>query len=128
MFIRFVCGEIDDRSRLAGGLFCAVTQLKEAHYLPKYELDAVEEIVIWFNRHLASPFDYLPEHPWYDPAISWFKSSASEYLARSWELVTILERNDILIWTIKSHRAGRIYYEDEAQVFALPDRRVRRQL
>jgi len=26
----------------------------------------------------------------------------------------------VLIWTVKSKRAGRVYYEDEAQVFAEP--------
>ena len=120
MFIRFVCGEIDARSRCRAGLFCAVTQLEENHYLPKYELEAVEEIVDWFNYHLDSPFDYLREDKRYDPAVCWFKSTASEYLAKAWELVAILERNDILIWTIKSHCAGRVYYEDEVQVFAIP--------
>ncbi len=128
MFIRFCCGEIDERSRLAGGLFCAITQLQENHYVPKYEMAAVEEIVRWFDRHLHSPFDYLRELPGYDEAVCWFRSTAAEHLAKSWELVTILERNDILIWTIKAHRTGIIYYEDEFQVFAWPDRHVRRQL
>jgi hypothetical protein len=35
-------------------------------------------------------------------------------------MITILERNDVLIWTIKSPKAGYIYYEDTAQVFAEP--------
>lgn len=125
MFIRFVCGEIDEHSHVAGGLFCAVEQLTEHCYLPKYELEAVEEIVHWFGRYMATPFDRLPDHIYYDPAICWFKSTAREHLAKAWELVTILERNDILIWTIKSRRVGRIYYEDEVQVFARPDRHVK---
>jgi hypothetical protein len=33
MFIRFVCGAIDESSRRAAGLFCAVTLLEENHYL-----------------------------------------------------------------------------------------------
>jgi hypothetical protein len=120
MFIRFVCGEIDENSRRAGGLFCAVSLLEENHYIPKYELAALEDVVTWFNRYLRSPFDYLPEHTHYDPAVCWFKSTASECLAKAWELVTILERNDILIWTIKAHRTGHVFYEDESQLFALP--------
>ena len=120
MFIRFVSGEIDEHSHRAAGLFCAVTRLEETCYLPKYELEAVEEIELWFGRHLASPFDYLRQYPHYDLAVCWFKPTAHEYLAKAWELVTILERNDILIWTIKSHRAGHVYYEDDFQVFAIP--------
>ena len=125
MFIRFVCGEIDERSRRRAGLFCAVALLEDT-YIPKYELEAVEEIERWFERHLASPFEYLPQLAHYDAAVCWFKSSASEYLAKAWELVTILERNDILIWTIKSHCTGRVYYEDEVQVFAIPYHDARR--
>jgi hypothetical protein len=126
MFIRFVSGEIDERSHRAAGLFCAVTQLEETCYIPKYELETLDEIVRWFERHLASPFDYLPEHTNYDPAVCWFKSTANECLAKAWELVTVLERNDILIWTIKSYRTGCVFYEDEFQVFALPHRDARR--
>ena len=126
MFIRFVSGEIDERSRRAAGLFCAVTQLQETCYIPKYELEALEDVMLWFERHLRSPFDYLWEHDRYDPAVCWFKSTASECLAKAWELVTILERNDILIWTIKSHRTGHVFYEDEFQVFALPHHLRRR--
>jgi len=128
MFIRFVSGEIDECSHLAMGLFCAASQLRDSDELPEYEVDALEELMLWFNRYLRSPFDYLPDDKRYDPAICWFKSTAGEYLAKAWELVTLLERNDILIWTIKSHRTGYVYYEDEVQVFARPYRDVRQQL
>jgi len=50
------------------------------------------------------------------------------HLARAWEMVGILERNDVLVWVIKSPAVGDIYYEDEAQVFARPTRAVRRLL
>jgi hypothetical protein len=78
------------------------------------------EIRDWFNLYLASPFDYLPRQSRYDTAICWFKDTANGYLAKAWELVEILERNDVLIWTIKSRRTGYVYYEDDAQVFARP--------
>lgn len=93
--------------------------------MPKYELEAVDEIVHWFARYMASPFDCLPDYAYYDPAICWFKSTAREHVTKAWELVTILERNDVLIWTIKTCHVGRIYYEDEVQVFARPDRHVK---
>jgi hypothetical protein len=34
--------------------------------------------------------------------------------------IAVLERNDVLIWTIKSPRIGYVHYEDEVQVFARP--------
>ena len=126
MFIRFVSGEIDECSHVSEGLFGAVLRLHDG--LPRYEVEAIEELMGWFDSHLRSPFDYLPDLPRYEHAICWFKPTAREHLAKAWELVAILERNDILIWTIRTPRAGRVYYEDEVQVFAHPYPEVRRLL
>ena len=120
VFIRFICGAIDESSHVAAGLFSAASDLYCSDGLPKYEVDALAELRDWFNVHLKSPFDYLPEHPRYDHSICWFKSVAREHLARAWELVSILERNGVFIWTVKSERPGHVYYEDEVQVFARP--------
>src|SRR5215813_6782947 len=120
MLIRFVSGEIDPRSHVAAGLFCAASELRWSDGLPDYEFDALIELRDWFNIHLRSPFGYLSHCRRYDRAVCWFKSSAHEHLARAWELVAILERNDMLIWTIRSPRVGYIHYEDDVQVFAQP--------
>jgi hypothetical protein len=127
MFIRFVSSEIDDRSQVTAGLFCAASELRSCD-LPHYEFDALMELREWFNIHLESPLHHLPRGYTYEKAICWFKPRAREHLARAWELKAILERNDILIWTIKSKRAGRVHYEDDAQVFAEPFDDVRRLL
>lgn len=120
MFIRFVCSDIDERSLKSAGLFCAASKLRWTDGLPDYEFEALTELRDWFNSNLPSPFDYLPRHDRYDKAICWFKSNAQVHLAKAWELIEILERNDILIWTIKSRRTGYVFYEDDAQVFARP--------
>ena len=128
MFIRFVSSEIDVRSRVSAGLFCAASELRWADSLPAYELDALRELQNWFDTHLESPFDYLSRAERYERAVCWFKPTAFQHLARAWELITILERHDILIWTIKSRRTGYVHYEDEAQVFAEPFHDVRLRL
>lgn len=120
MFIRFVSGEIDEDSQVAAGLFCAVTELSCSLGLPDYEADALKELEDWFDVHLESPLARLPSKYSYASAICWFKSTATEHLERARELITILERNNVFIWTLKSERAGTIYYEDEFQVFAAP--------
>jgi len=120
MFIRFVSGEIDESSGVFAGLFCAASELRWNDGLPDYEIEALTELRDWFNAHLQSPFDYLPLIPRYERAVCWFKATAREHLARAWELIMILERNDVLIWTVRSPRTGYVYYEDEAQVFAEP--------
>lgn len=120
MFIRFVSGEIDAGSQVAAGLFKAASRLRWSEQLPDYEFAALIELRDWFDEHLESPFHYLPRRRCYQRAVCWFKSHANEHLARAWELVTILERNDVWIWTIKSRRVGYVHYEDSAQVFAEP--------
>ncbi|HKP83659.1 MAG TPA: hypothetical protein VJT69_16620 [Pyrinomonadaceae bacterium] len=120
VFIRFFSGEVDEDSHVAAGLFCAASDLYCTDELPEYEVDALAELRDWFNAHLESPSDYLPRNRRYDPAVCWFKSAACEHLARAWELVTILERNGVFIWTVKSEKTGYVYYEDEVQVFARP--------
>src|SRR5262245_2840449 len=120
MFIRFVSGEIDRRSQVPVGLFCAASELLWSEGLPEYEFEALRDLRDWFNVYMRSPFDSLPRHVRYESAVCWFKSTANEHLARAWELVEILERNDIPIWTIKSERVGYVHYEDSVQVFARP--------
>ena len=94
--------------------------------MPEYEREAILDVEGWFEVHLRCPFHYLPHDPRYDSAVCWFKSTAHEHLARAWELVEILERNNVLIWTIKSERVGYVHYEDSVQVFARPYNDVRR--
>jgi hypothetical protein len=120
MFIRFISSEIDERSQVAAGLFCAASDLRWSDELPDYEFDALSALRDWFNIYLESPFDHLPRISRYMRAICWFKPTAREHLARAWEMVGILERNDVLIWTIRSRKTGYVYYEDAAQIFAEP--------
>lgn len=120
MFIRFVSAEIDHRSHVAAGLFCAASTLRWSDGLPDYEFEALTELKDWFNERMDSPFDHLPRDRRYEGSVCWFKSAAREHLARAWQLVAILERNDVPIWTIKSLRVGYVHYEDKTQVFARP--------
>lgn len=120
MFIRFISSEVDERSQVAAGLFCAAAELACTGELPDYELDALSTLRDWFDIHLKSPFEYLSRCRRYERGICWFKPTASEHLARAWEMIGILERNDVLIWTIRSSKTGYVYYEDGVQIFAEP--------
>ena len=120
MFIRFICGQINHRSQVPEGLFRAASDLRRSDDLPDYEFELMANLRDWFSQNLDSPFDHLPCHRGHERAVCWFKPTAHEHLARAWELVAILERNDVLIWTIKSPRVGYVHYEDEVQVFARP--------
>ena len=121
-------GEIDADAHVRTGIFCASFDLMTSFALPKYEEEALREVREWFDVYLDTPFDYLPQITRYERAICWFKPTAHEHLARAWDLAAILERNDVLIWTIRSPQVGYVYYEDEVQVFARPHRDVRQLL
>ena len=128
MFIRFTSGELDPDARVPVGLFHSLKQLYWSDEVPTYELDALREIQNWFEENLTSIPDYLSDYWRCYEAVCWFKSTALSHLAHAWEMVEILERNDVLVWQIKAREVGHIYYEDEAQVFARPTRAVRRLL
>jgi hypothetical protein len=53
-------------------------------------------------------------------AVCWFRSSAAEHLRRVWEMIAILENNDVPIFMIKTERPGYVVYEDVVQVVAEP--------
>ena len=97
MFIRFVSGKLDEDSRVSAGLFCAAFDLSWADGLPHYESSALAQLEAWFDADLKSPTEHLPVDFSYERAVCWFKPTAREHLARAWELVTILERNDVLM-------------------------------
>jgi hypothetical protein len=126
MFIRFVSSKIDEDSQVCAGLFCAAYDLNG--YVPKYDVEALSELEKWFDDNLESPVKHLPRYYRYERAICWFKPTAREHLARAWEMAMILERNDILIWTIKARRTGYVHYEDDDQVFAEPSNDVKLRL
>jgi hypothetical protein len=53
-------------------------------------------------------------------AVCWFRSSAAEHLRRVWEMIAILENNDVPIFMIKTEKPGYVVYEDVVQVVAEP--------
>lgn len=119
MFIRFVTFRIDPNSRCAEGIFTASHWLAEEGWLSDYEQSHLQELLDWFGQHLAEPSIFSRAA---DPgrAICWFKPSARFHLARLWEIVAILENNDFFVRLLKSDTPGRIVYEDDFQIAALP--------
>jgi hypothetical protein len=121
MFIRFFSGEIDERSHVSVGLFCAAYKLLDEDSLADYEFAVVTDLMGWFNLNLKGPFGSRLRSRWRAPrSICWFKSTAHEHLARARELAAILKEADVFINTIRCHRAGYVLYEDEVQVLAQP--------
>ena len=74
----------------------------------------------WFNENLERPARFSRKPRRQPKAVCWFKPSAKEHLKRIWELVAILESNDVLVHLIKTKTPGYVVYEDDFQLVAEP--------
>ncbi len=121
MLIRFITTEIHDCSRVAAGIFVAAYELRDSGRLPFYDQEALTEALRWFEFYLKRPYRFSrtmrPRQP---VAISWFKSTATDHISKIWEMVAILENNDVTVRLIKTITPGYIVYEDEHQIVAEP--------
>jgi hypothetical protein len=124
MFLRFVVPEIDEDSERELGVFHAVRKLRESGALSDHEEEHHDLIRAWFNQHLEKPTRFTTAKPPFyrkkSRAISWFKDTAHEHLARARQLVTILQNHEVPVQMLKTDRVGYVVYEDEYQVVAEP--------
>src|SRR5690349_6708508 len=98
--------------------------LWRAGHLAPHEEAWWAEIRAWFNLELERP-DRLARsrRPGaHECAISWFKASATEHIARAREVVALLSEHDITSRMLTTERPGYVVYEDEFQVTAEPFR------
>lgn len=118
MYLRMVHrGKQDEYSGRAQGVFQAAVALKAAGELTASEIEELAEVLRIFDRDLPgrTTFGEIPDY-----AIFWFKASHPEIVRVAWQLVTILRRHDLPIEMIKTDKPGRIVYEDNLQVAAIP--------
>jgi hypothetical protein len=52
--------------------------------------------------------------------VCWFKSSATEHIAKIYEMMYLLEENGFAVRVFRPRRAGYVVYEDEHQIVAEP--------
>jgi len=124
MFVRFVVSHRHSETGMPTGIFEAVKLLPRVGQLPDWDERQLDAISDWFVDHLPHPTRVArsarPNGA--HRALSWFKASAREHIARARELAAILERHDILTEMLQTDRPGYIVYEDEFQVLAEPFR------
>jgi hypothetical protein len=122
MFIRFVTAQIDSASGRRQGLFQAAKALRETGALNGPDHKHLEYLRSWFNERLEKPTRLAVSSRSHRKAqaISWFKDTATEHIAKMRELKEVLERYGIGVQVIKAKRLGYVLYEDEFQVAAYP--------
>ncbi|WP_018315805.1 hypothetical protein [Bradyrhizobium sp. WSM2793] len=122
MFIRFVVIEIDSNSQQRQGLFRAVQTLEESGALNAEDAEHLNAIFGWFDEHLREPerLAISSRHHGRAQALSWFKDTATDHIAKMRQLAKVLVRYGVPVEMIKAKRLGYILYEDEFQVAAFP--------
>jgi len=122
MFVRFVIEDLDNNSGRRQGLFHAAKRLKESGALSHTDSDHLEQVYVWFTRNLKKPARLSVSARPHSKAqaLSWFKHTAIEHIAKMREYAEILERYGLPVKMIKAKRLGYVLYEDEFQVAAYP--------
>lgn len=122
MFVRFVVREIDSNSGRRQGLFQAVQALEDSGALNVQDAKYLDAICDWFSEHLENPtrLAISSRHHGKAQALSWFKDTSINHIAKMRELAKVLERYGVPVEMIKAKRLGYILYEDEFQVAAFP--------
>jgi hypothetical protein len=124
LFLRFVVSDIDKDSERESGVFQAIHKLDTEGRLQDSERESYTELAAWFDANLKKPARFTASKPPFyrkrNRAISWFKDTAGEHVARAWQMAAMLERHGVPVRLKKAARVGYVVYEDEFQVVAEP--------
>lgn len=125
MYLRFVYAKQVEEMRSREGFFQAAGELANNPLTDPLVVTRVDELRHWFADHLVRPerFSRRRSKGYYrkeTKGLSWFKPSATDHIAKAFELKSILDEHGFAIEVIKEERIGYIVFEDEYQVVAEP--------
>ena len=122
MFIRFIIHAKDQNSGRRRGLFQAMSDLEESGRLLPHEQEQYDAIYNWFRENLKKPRSFARSSRPHarNVALSWYKDSATAYIAKMHDVSRILDARGIAVEVLHVERPGYIVYEDAHQVAAEP--------
>lgn len=122
MLIRYVTNWRDADSQQAAGLFMAAQSLEESNRLAPEDRTTLSELDRWFDANLKKPTRLRRSRKPHrqNKAISWFRETATEHLARAESMITLLGHYGVRFRAVRTCRPGYVVYEDEFQVVAEP--------
>lgn len=122
MFVRFVIHKNDEDSGRRQGIFQAISDLEYEGALLEHEQMQYDEIYEWFRHNLRKPRSLSRSAKPHakNVALSWYKDTAVEHLAKMHALSQILDAHGIVVDVLRTNRPGYIVYEDHFQVAAEP--------
>ena len=119
-FLRFVVGTDGEDTDGLDGPFVMCRLLRDHELLEPYEADWLEQVYDWFNAELPCPPFVRCQFP--VDAVSWYRTSATRFVARMWDLAALLREHGQPVRILKTDRPGAILYQDDYQVVAEPFR------
>ena len=122
MYVRFVIHRNDQDSGRRQGLFQALSDLDHAGMLRPHEQIVWDETYEWFQKNLRKPLSFSRSSKPHAKkvALSWFKDSATDHIARMYALAQVLMDHDMVVDVIRTERPGYVVYEDKDQIAAEP--------
>ena len=123
MYLRFVILRHDAGSHRRQGVFQAAFSLRDSGELAGHELEWMADELEWLGTHLPAPAVLREDGRL--RALSWFKPSAADAIARVRSLAALLDEHGNTVEQITSRDPGTTVYEDDWQVVAFPPRRRR---
>lgn len=124
MYVRFVTTRQHPDTGVQMGIFQTRTLLRRSGQMADWDQKRMEELADWFNEHLEKPERVARSRRpnGHHAAISWFKDTAAEHIARARELAALLEQYGVPTLMLTTDRPGYVVYEDEFQIAAEPFR------
>lgn len=124
MYVRFVATRQHPDTGVQVGIFQTRWLLASAEPLATWDQARLDALRAWFDACLERPERVARSRRpnGHHAAVSWFKASAHEHIARARELAALLERYGVPTRMLTTARPGYVVYEDEFQVAAEPFR------
>ena len=125
MYLRFVRPIKLKHMAARSGFFTAAYELREQNPDQLTSL-RLERHLAWFRENLEMPKTFTrskSKGAWRvddTKGLSWFKHTATEMLARAYDLAALLNESGHPIEILRSDRIGYIVYEDLHQIIAEP--------
>ncbi len=102
------------------GFLAAAQHLHEEGMLEKEVHKILLQNLLWIEEHLPKRPDFPQNQNEPSSPMSWLKDTSTQHLKAMQNIQEILEQNDILVEVLEVDNPGKIIYEDEWQIVAMP--------
>ncbi|CAM3503283.1 hypothetical protein [Parendozoicomonas haliclonae] len=120
MYTRFTVNYKNKNSGVDQGVLGAAFKLKKDDEIPIEFKKSFDDCLNWFQKHLITPVIFeLGENK---NSVYWFKNTAIEAIKKVRVIIPILQACGLEVCENNSDKPGKIIYEDNQQVVAIPKR------